>query len=59
MKMTLIELNLQYSIATLSGAVHTGVKVHEMVSEMCGLMEQPWLQLMCYTICLPCDHNFR
>ena len=36
-----------------------GVKVHKMDSEICGLVEQPWLQLMCYTICLPYGHNFR
>ena len=36
-----------------------GVKVCEMGSEMCGLVKQPWFQLMCCAICLPCGCNFR
>ena len=44
---------------TMSGAVHTGVEVHRMDSEMSGLVEQPWLQLMCCAVCLPRGHNFR
>ena len=43
----------------VSGMVHTGVEVHRMDSEMSGLMERPWLQLMCCTICLPHGCNFR
>ena len=43
----------------LSGMVHTGVKVCRMDSEMSGLVERPWLQLMCCTVCLPHGHNFR
>ena len=34
-----------------------GVKVHGINSKMCELVEQPWLQLMCCTVCLPCGHN--
>ena len=43
----------------LSGMVHTGVEVYRMDSEMSGLVERPWLQLMCCAICLPCGRNFR
>ena len=43
----------------LSGTVHTGVEVHRMDSEMSRLVEWPWLQLICYAICLPRSHNFR
>jgi len=43
----------------LSGTVHTKVEVRRMDSEMSRLVEQPWLQLMCCTICLPHSHNFR
>ena len=43
----------------LSGTVHTGVKVCNMDPEMCGLVEWPWLQLMCCATCLPCGCNFR
>jgi len=43
----------------LSGAVHTGVEVHRMDLEMSRLVERPWLQLMCCTICLPRSCNFR
>ena len=43
----------------LSGAVHTGVEVHRIDSEWSRLVEQPWLQLMCCTICLLHGHNFR
>ena len=35
----------------VSGMVHTRVKVHRIDSAMSGLVEQPWLQLICYTIC--------
>jgi len=35
------------------------VEVHRIDSEMSGLVEQPWLQLMCCTIYLPHGHNFR
>ena len=43
----------------LSGAVHTRVEVRRMDSEMSGLVERPWLQLMCCAICLPHGCNFR
>jgi len=43
----------------LSGAVHTGVEVRRIDSEMSRLVERPWLQLMCCTICLPHGRNFR
>ena len=43
----------------VSGVVHTRVEVHQMDSEMSGLVEQPWLQLICCAICLPHDRNFR
>jgi len=43
----------------VSGAVHTGVEVRRMDSEMSGLVERPWLQLMCCAICLPRGRNFR
>ena len=46
-------------IPCLSGTVHTRVEVHRIYSEMSGLVEQPWLQLMCCTICLPYGRNFR
>ena len=43
----------------MSGAVHTGVEVHRIDSEMSGLVERPWLQLMCCAVCLPRGRNFR
>jgi len=43
----------------VSGAVHTGVEVCRMDSEMSGLVERPWLQLMCCAVCLPHGRNFR
>ena len=43
----------------VSGAVYTGVEVHGMDLEISGLMEWPWLQLMCCTVCLPHGCNFR
>ena len=43
----------------LSGAVHTGLEVRRMDSEMSGLVERPWLQLMCCAICLLHGRNFR
>jgi len=43
----------------VSGMVHTRVKVCRMDSEMSGLVERPWLQLICCAICLPCGCNFR
>ena len=36
-----------------------GVKVCEIGLEMYRLMKWPWLQLICYAICLPYGHNFR
>jgi len=47
------------SLIILSGMVHTGVEVYRIDSEMSGLVEQPWLQLMCCAVCLPRGHNFR
>ena len=43
----------------LSGTVHTRVEVCRMDPEMSRLVEWPWLQLICCTICLPCGRNFR
>ena len=43
----------------LSGMVHIRMEVHKMDSEMSRLVEQPWLQLMCCAVCLPCGHNFK
>jgi len=43
----------------VSGMVHTGVEVRRMDSEMSGLVERPWLQLMCCAVCLLHGHNFR
>ena len=42
----------QYIVVVLSGVVHTGVEVRRMYSEMSGLVERPWLQLMCCAVCL-------
>jgi len=47
------------SLIILLGAVYTGVEVRRMDLEMSRLVERPWLQLMCYTICLPYSCNFR
>jgi len=38
----------------VSDAVHTRDE-----SPQDRLVEQPWLQLMCCTVCLPHGHNFR
>jgi len=43
----------------MSGAVHTGVEVCRMDSEISKLVERPWLQLMCCTVCLLHGYNFR
>ena len=43
----------------MSGMVYTGVEVHRMDSEMSGLVERSWLQLMCCAVCLPHGRNFR
>ena len=43
----------------MSGVVHTGVEVCRMDLEMSGLVERPWLQLICCAVCLPCGRNFR
>jgi len=43
----------------LSGAVYTGVEVCRMDSELSRLVERPWLQLMCCTVCLLHGCNFR
>ena len=47
------------SLIILSGAVYTRVEVHRMDLEISRLVEQPWLQLMCYAVCLLCGCNFR
>ena len=47
------------SLIILSGIVYTRVEVCRMDSEISGLVEQSWFQLICYTICLLCGHNFR
>jgi len=39
--------------------VHTRVEVHRIDSEMSRLVERPWLQLMCCTICLLHSRNLR
>ena len=51
--------NILVMTGDLSGVVHTGVEVRRMDSEMSGLVEQPWLQLMCCAVCLPRGRNFR
>jgi len=43
----------------MSDAVHTGVEVRRIDSEMSRLVEWPWLQLMCCAVCLPRGRNFR
>ena len=45
--------------SSLSDAVYTGVEVRRMDSEMSGLVERSWLQLICCAICLLCGCNFR
>ena len=45
--------------ARVSGTVHTRVEVRRIDSEMSGLVERPWLQLMCCTVCLSRGRNFR
>ena len=52
------EINLMEE-APMSGAIHTGVEVHRIDSEMSRLVKQPWLQLMCCAVCLPHGRNFR
>ena len=47
------------SLIILLGTVHTRVEVHRMDSEMSGLVERPWLQLMCCAVCLLRGCNFR
>ena len=53
------DVSIKNNVAMLSGMVHTGVEVHRMDSKMSGLVERPWLQLMCCTVCLPRGRNFR
>ena len=57
--LTFIYFNQLIIDVEMSGVVHTGMEVHRMDSEMSGLVEQPWLQLMCCTICLLYGCNFR
>ena len=52
-------MSIHHASSSLSGMVHTRVEVCRMDSEMSGLVEQPWLQLMCCAICLPRGCNFR
>ena len=51
--------NIQKFLRLVSGIVHTRVEVHRMDSEMSGLVERPWFQLICCTVCLLHGHNFR
>jgi len=46
------------SLIILSDMVHTGMEVCRMDLKMSGLVEQPWLQLMCCAIYLPYSRNF-
>jgi len=39
-----------FNRSQVSGMVHTGVEVCRMDSEMSGLVERPWLQLMCCAV---------
>ena len=57
--MTLKEKEALNQWLDMSGVVHTGVEVCRMDSEMSGLVERPWLQLMCCAVCLPRGCNFR
>ena len=59
LKILLLWFLLIWFLLLLSGTVHTRVEVCGMDSEMSGLVEQPWLQLMCCTVCLPHSRNFR
>ena len=43
----------------MSGTIHTGMEARRMDLEISGLVEQPWLQLMCCAICLLHGCNFR
>ena len=52
-------LHMYYVCLLMSGMVHTRVEVRRVDLEMSRLVEWPWLQLMCYTICLLCSCNFR
>ena len=56
-RLLLIEMNGRIKdMICLSDMVHTG---GEDCLEICGLIKQPWLQLMCCAICLLHSHNFR
>jgi len=55
-----LTLNVSASFLSQCQAQFTlGVKVCKMGSELYGLMEQSWLQLICCTVCLPCGCDFR
>ena len=56
-----IELSTRGTVYSdiLSGIVYTGVEVHRMDVEISRLIERPWLQLICYAICLLYSRNFR
>jgi len=55
----LIIISTWIYIEVVSGMVHTGMEVHRIDLEMSGLVEQSWLQLMCYAVCLLHSYNFR
>jgi len=55
----LIIISTWIYIKVVSGMVHTGMEVHRIDLEMSGLVEQSWLQLMCYAVCLLHGYNFR
>ena len=60
LQMELLKSNSRLgSLIILSGVVHTGMEVRRMDSEMSGLVEWPWLQLIYCAICLPHGRNFR
>ena len=52
-------IGLYFVYCILSGMVHTGVEACRMDSELSELVEWPWLQLICCTVCLPHGRNFR
>ena len=55
----ILQFRLRVEDDKMSGMVHTGVEVHRMDTEISRLVECPWLQLMCYTVCLPHGCNFK
>ena len=59
LNLTWLMIGMKILIRSLSGAVHIRVKVRRMNLETSGLVEWPWLQLICCAVCLPRGHNFR